>query len=599
MLSNFNEILSNSFTEFSNLVDADVSILTKNELKSLFKDKFFQVWEVETDLYDDDESVYLIEELKIYIAFNREFPLNPAKIYFSPDDFYKIGYIPHITYDSIHNICVFDEFVIIDNLRISQAILEQYIKAKNTLIDGIKKRNDKDFKDEFIAYWEQKSNNFDKLDRDYYSIIQKVPKDSDDLNVLLFKFNHNKNSPLLGLLFNKKENTIDLYKEYFDSVNLEFDIQEVFYLGDIDGLEKPPFSITIEESIKYVGKENLIKYKSFINNGNIRHKISVFYRRVDDRTYYLGWRLPIVKKDKIKGFRDGALSLFNIITNKMFRHHTSNVNRFVSDDLSLKRLINRTSSNKIKTESVKILVAGLGSVGSNLIYLLNNINFPDFTLVDEDILSVENIGRHFLGFKNLNTFKVDAIKSFLKGKLPSQDIKTYNESIVDLFNNNSEALENQDYIFLCIGKQSVEKWFIELLENEKINKPIFVLWVEPFLLGGQCLYIHPDKKVPINKLFYDIYKYKFSIIEQNELLKKRELFTMKESGCQSTFSPYSSSHLSLFISSVYPKIFQIIEDKSNQSISFSWVGDTYIAKDLNIKINYENVDKYKLFENLL
>ena len=173
------------------------------------------------------------------------------------------------------------------------------------------------------------------------------------------------------------------------------------------------------------------------------------------------------------------------------------------------------------------------------------------------------------------------------------------EDIVDLFNNSSRVLESQDFIFLCIGKQSVEKWFIELLANEKINKPIFILWVEPFLLGGQCLYIHPDKKVLINKLFYDVYKYKFSIIEQNELANKRELFTMKESGCQSTFSPYSSSHLSLFISSVYPKIFQIIENKSNQSVSFSWVGDTNIAKDLNIKLNFEKEDKYKLFENLL
>jgi hypothetical protein len=599
MLSDFSEILSNSFTEFSNSVDDVVSILNENELKHLFKDKFFQVWEVETDLYDDEKSIYIIDELKLYIAFNREFPLNPAKIYFNPDDFYKIGHIPHITYDCIHNICVFDEFVIIDNLRISQAILEQYIKAKNTLIDGIKKRNDKDFKDEFIAYWEQKSNNFDKLDSDYYSIIQEVPQHSNDLNVLLFKLNHNKKSPLLGLLFNKKENIIEMYKEYFNSVSLEFEIQEVFYLGDIDGLEKPPFSITIKESIKYVEQENLKKYKSFINNDEIRHKISVFLRKVDDGIYYLGWRLPNVKKIEIKGFRDGALSQFNIITNKMFRYHTLSVNRFLSNDLSLKRLIKRTSSDKIKTESVKILIAGLGSVGSNLIYLLNNINFPDFTLVDKDILSVENIGRHLLGFKDLNTLKVDAIKSFLKGKLPTQNIKTYNESIVDLFNNSSKVIESQDFIFLCIGKQSVEKWFMELLENGKLNKPIFILWVEPFLLGGQCLYIHPNRKVPINKLFYDVYKYKYSIIQQNELLNKRELFTMKESGCQSTFSPYSSSHLSLFISCVYPKIFKIIEDKSKQSVSFSWVGDTNIAEDLNIKLNFSNENKYKLFENLL
>lgn len=596
MNPNFEDILAKSFEEFSDSIDDNVSILPKDKEKSLFADLYVQVWEIETGLYDDENSTWLVEELTMYVAFSSEFPLVPAKIFFSPQDFSKIGHIPHITYDTINNVCVFDEFVIIDKSKTTQAIIEQLNMAKQTLIDGIKGKNHADFEDEFIAYWETKSDKKDRTNDGYFSIIEKEPEKPDDIQVLLFRLKQDEKSSLYALLFNKQEDAIESYKDYLESAELEFKIQDVFYLGEIKGLEKPPFSLTIEQSQQFISRDQLKKYKAFINDLESPYKIHVFLKKIQGKTYYLGWMFPILKMKKVNGFREGALSYYQFLSIGMLGNAKKNVLRFVSNDLNLKRLIKRTSSDNIKTPEVKILIAGVGSVGSNLIPLLNNLNFPDFTFVDNDTLDVENIGRHLLGFEYLNKPKVDALKMFLKGKLPSQKIETYKEKVTDLYNSNPDIFNNQDYIFFCTGKQSIEKWFIEELEKENLTKPIFILWVEPYLLGGQCIFIHPNSKVSISDLFYNVYKYKHAVINQEELVTKRERFTLKESGCQSTFSPYSASHLSLFISAIYPKIFEIIENNSQQSMAFTWVGDTKIAEDLDIKLNIEEHHKYSIIE---
>ncbi len=594
MNSNFENILAKSFKEFSDFTDDNVSLLSDSKLNFLFKGLYPQVWRIETGLYDEENSVWIIEDLTVYIAFSNEFPLVPAKLFFNITDLPKIGHIPHVTiYDKVCDICAFDEFVIIDSSKPTQAIIEQYGKAKKTLKEGIKNKNHSDFEDEFIAYWENESDSKDKIDNGYFSIIGKEPEQTDDIQVLIFRFNLDEESPKYALLFNKQEDTIESYKNYLESVELEFKIQNVFYLGEIEGLEKPPFSLTIEQSHEFVKQNQLNKHRNFINDVESPFKIHVFLKKIQGKTYYLGWRFPTLKMKNLKGFRKGSLSYYQFLSYGTLGNAQKNVFRFVSNDLNLKRLIKRTSTDFVKTPKAKILIAGVGSVGSNLIIPINSLNFPDFTLVDNDTLDVENIGRHLLGFKYLNKPKVDALKLFLKGKLPTQKIQTYKNKVTDLYNTNSDIFNNQDYIFFCTGKQNIEKWFIEEIEKGNLKKPIFILWVEPYLLGGQCIYIHPNSKVSISDLFYDVYKYKHAVIDQEELTKKRDLFTFKESGCQSTYSPYSSSHLSLFISAIYPEIFQILETNSQQSMAFTWVGDTKVAKQLDIKINID-VDKYSL-----
>nr|WP_293296871.1 E2/UBC family protein [Allomuricauda sp.] len=589
----FEKIRSDTYIQLKKALDDEISnVSDKENATFLGSERFCEIWKIETGLYDDESSVWLVEELTMFVALSSQFPLEPAKIFYSKNDFENIGHIPHTSFLG-NDVCVFDEFVLVDETNPTGIILEQLSKAKETLIQGIKGKNDSDFYEEFLAYWNTSGNAKDKLLKEtIYCLVDKKPKNYDSLSLLTYSTKiSNKEEILSGILFNKEEDLIAPYREYFGESPNEY---KVFYIDNINGIEHPPFSLNCGDTLGLIEPDKQKKFKDYFNKN--RERVVVFSKELQGTTYFLGWFYPKVD-NQIKGFRKNGLTPFRLTFQKTLPGHAKYVKRFDTEILTENRLIKRTASEVQEALDYKLLIAGLGSVGSNLTGLLNNLNNPEFTLVDNDKLSSENIKRHLLGFYYLNQNKAAAVKNNLKQKLPSQKIHISETSIFDYYNANRDWFNQQDFIFLCLGKLNLEKWFIKEIAKGNLEKPTFILWVEPYLLGGQLLYFHPDNLPDLDDLFRDIYKYKFSIIEHDEFEKKRDLFVLKESGCQTTYSPYSSAHLSLFLTSVYPKIIEIIENRPSDSLFFSWIGDLSIAEKLDIKLRSNSFNSYTLIQN--
>ncbi|WP_299622972.1 ThiF family adenylyltransferase [uncultured Tenacibaculum sp.] len=594
----FEQIRNDTYTELKSISDDEITVLTNpKDANFLESDDYLEVWEVKTGLYDSVKSVWLVDELTMYIALGSVFPLEPAKIYYDKNDFEKLGYIPHSSFLR-NDVCVYDEFVIVDESNPTGILLDQLGKAKKTLIEGLKGDNLEDFEDEFVAYWNTSGNYKDKLlSESIYSVIDKEPENYNSLSLLTYSIKSSEKDTIsAGILYNKEEDLIQPYKQYFESLDYSPKEYEVFLVKNEIQLTRPPFSISCFESLKFIKEENQKNFRNYFNKSSIR--ILVFGKTINGEKKYFGWSYPDINS-KIKGFRPSQLTPYNITFKKGLPGHRKNVKRFSSDSLTEQRLIKRTASEILAPNNYKFLIAGIGSVGSNLVGLLNNLNNPEFTLIDNDKLSSENIKRHLLGFHYLNQNKALAVKTYLKHKLPSQKIQISESSMFDFYNHNKQKFNEQDYIFLCLGKLNLEKWFIKELSNGNLKKPTFILWVEPYLIGAQLLYFHPDNLANLDDLFTDVYKYKFSIISPEEFEKKRDLFTLKESGCQTTYSPYSSAHLSLFLSAAYIKIVEVIENGDNQSLFYSWVGDIEIAKKLNVNLAIDSYEKYSLIENTL
>lgn len=594
----FKEIRSKAYNQLKEALDDEVSKVSNTKNAAFIgSEQFCEIWKIETGLYDDESSVWLVEELTMFVGLGTQFPLEPAKIFYSKSDFEKIGHIPHTSFFA-NDVCVFDEFVLVDENNPTGIVLEQLKKAKETLIQGLKGKNLDDFEEEFLAYWNTPDNSKDKLlGETIYCLVNKKPESFDSLSLLTYSTKlSTKKEVLSGILFNKEEDLIKPYREYFESLGQSPKEYKVFYLDNIDGIEQPPFSITCYDTLSLVEKDEQKSFKEYFNKNNER--LVIFSKELQGTTYFLGWHYPKVDF-KIKGFRKSGLTPFKLTFQKTLPGHAKHVKRFSAEILTENRLLKRTASLVQKTSDYKLLVAGLGSVGSNLVGLLNNLNNPEFTLVDNDKLSSENIKRHLLGFKYLNQNKAVAVKNNLKQKLPSQKIHISETSIFDYYNDNKDWFNKQDFIFLCLGKLNLEKWFIKELADGNLKKPTFILWVEPYLIGGQLLYFHPDSLPHLDDLFHDIYKYKFSVIAHEEFEKKRDLFVLKESGCQTTYSPYSSTHLSLLLTSAYPKIIELIENRTAESLFFSWIGDLSIAEKLGIKLRNNPLNSYTLIQNQL
>jgi hypothetical protein len=249
------------------------------------------------------------------------------------------------------------------------------------------------------------------------------------------------------------------------------------------------------------------------------------------------------------------------------------------------------SIGHIEIRKYSFSIAGVGSIGSNLFPFLNSMNFPEFRFIDKDNLKLENIARHFLGFNFLGFNKAKALSLYIKQSNPIQNVVYKNESILNVVTNNSDFINDSDFLFVAIGDSNIESWLGEKLKTKEINIPTFFIWVEPYLAGGHCLYINPDDDIHYSSFFEGDF-FKYNVISKEAYSKNLNLLSLKEAGCQTTYTPYSSSNITAFLVSLYSIISQIIENKHQRTSSFTWIGDINNIENLGIKISdYELKEK--------
>ena len=229
-------------------------------------------------------------------------------------------------------------------------------------------------------------------------------------------------------------------------------------------------------------------------------------------------------------------------------------------------------------------IAGLGSIGSNLLYFLNSLKVNEFKLIDPDILLVENIQRHLLGLSDVKFHKTVALKAHLQWKNPLLKVSTRELSIIDVLENEPKFINESDYLFVSIGNENVEEYIGDSIQNYLLQVPTFFIWVEPYLCGGHLVYVNPKDCRNYSNFFKDGL-FKYNIIDKEEYIKGNELLSIREAGCQSSFTPYSETNVILFLSRIYPIIYKIISENIDKSASYTWIGDTTPLKKQKLKVS--------------
>jgi len=98
------------------------------------------------------------------------------------------------------------------------------------------------------------------------------------------------------------------------------------------------------------------------------------------------------------------------------------------------------------------------------------------------------------------------------------------------------------------------------------------------LASGQMIYIKPKD---LNKALTLINQFEFHVLDESPTK-----LLLKEGSCQKGFSPYSETYLTMFLSSIFKNIYDVINKiNSEKSTVFSWVGDKDFLESLNLKIS--------------
>lgn len=552
-----------------------ITIANIQELDEKFRD-FAEVWELECLC---ENSVGTGVTMTLFLCFSKTFPLTFPAIFISKESWDLIKYVPHI--DSNCLICTFDTETTRTNPDDPAGVVYECLqKGRRIITEGLKGTNSNDFKEEFLSYWECNFDEKENVVSDILSLISDDPAEN-DVKLLMLK---NKMGLFKYILYQETEGNARFIK-FLEKNKYEYESEELFYAGDIAILDTPPFDLTNKsaiEKIKLLGEEKHKEFRKKVNKSNRRFFV-LFRKELNNKLHYLGWFHP--KADKMRdGFRPEILNpYFNFTTFQS----TQKVHRASPVEYNSNRISKRTSGVDASAEVYKFLIVGLGSVGSNLVHFLNTLSYPEFKFVDYDILTIENIGRHLLGFNNVHRMKTLAMKDHLSCINPMQNITTSELSVAELFENEPSFINDNDFLFVVVGKTNIERWIARKIQNGEIVKPTFVLWVEPYLAGGHCIYIHP------NDYKHDEYYeeidgkeiFKFNIINSKEYISGNPNLTLKEAGCQSTYVPYSGSNVILFLSAIFPELLKKMTLTKEKSTSFSWVGDKKSISDISLELS--------------
>lgn len=337
--------------------------------------------------------------IKFRCVLSPTFPYELPTIYIDKETYIPVSPLPHVNPDC--SICIFDKSTVIPNFRYSnQIILASFIQARIVIQQGITKENQKDFLNEFSAYWSIESTGIAE------SIIslEEVPKSIKcywGKEKLYLADNKERLDFFLSNVGIRKRYLKDYYHGIYLPLNIEL---------------YPPFPKSNYEMFHTI-KSDVVNYNAYINflKTKIPKGALVAFSLLQNGQRHIHLWMHTGISTTVKGFRKNRAPIEIAYLRDTKK---SQILKFSVEDLSQKRLYNRGGIG-ITTGISKVAVIGCGALGSYLVEALSEYGISSFVLVDNEKLSVENIARHFCGYEYIGCEKVAAISKKLRKENPN------------------------------------------------------------------------------------------------------------------------------------------------------------------------------------
>ncbi|MCG0590108.1 ThiF family adenylyltransferase [Bacillus velezensis] len=525
----------------------------KNELGTLDQNlirSFNVLEEVDSKQYSKCSNVAEIEiEINgkpavLAVGFPDMFPNVLPKFFDKNNEF---GHIPHKMSNGF--LCFTrTESLIIDDRYPAGILLHCLEKVIGLIEDGVSGKNKRDFMEEFEVYWPagSKSNIYAHIDTENLKLreldLWKGDVGGKQLTFIAAERNH----PI--------ENVV---KQVFHLDIKDSDKFRCIYFPLKKGsLVIPPLNSEMWDFTTL--KENIFKYLSPENKQEFYKLVKRKSSNITPGIEFIIVGLPIQNQKTILFgcFLTGHSSnLTNIKTSRVIKK----IHPFVlrPKDITLypkniKRwhpsyLQNRTGGNT-GLKDKHILIAGVGSVGSEVAMRFAKAGVKKVSIVDIDFMELENIHRHALGsnsvfkiYEDLGIVenpKVWALEEEIKRKYPFTEVKSYCNDIKKVLEGGLLHKERVDLIVVAIGSVNIEMIINRMLHKESTPPPTIYTWVEPWGIGGHTLVtLNGDKSGCYQCLFKD--KEEMALYNRSAFAKPFQEFSKALTGCGSVFTPYN------------------------------------------------------------
>lgn len=436
------------------------------------------------------------------------------------------------------------------------------IKRLLTLNDKEEKR---EFQKEFLYFWNKNTNN-KKCIHIYVNFSEKIK--------ILKMYEHIKDKRICFL-----DNEIEWNKYYLKKYR--FKSNNVLYIPLINTLElMPPL-----EDKKWDINTLIYIFNQCVSEQNVEYlenlsvldsKVFIVFEMTFSEVLPINCVLEInFRNKKITNIYN---ELKNIISIKLLSSKRCNL------EYLFKRIgIKSVDSNK------RVMVAGIGSLGSYIVNELPHLGVSQITLIDDDAMYIENIMRHQLGVDCDNYNKAFAMAVDLEYKYPEIKAK-YIEKKFTVDNIQECDIEQYDLLIIATGGTDYMLEMNKYFHKIKYKKPVLYTWIEKDGIGVHALLVNNNIPGCFNCLYCN------SDINKAHFNKKDTLNEMTGTGCGGVFNKYGTITLLKGTSMIIEVIYNILQNnKYDKNLLFSIrtnnleelksqikIGDSYISKECEI-----------------
>lgn len=507
----------------------------------------------------------------VYICIPKSWEKDIIDIYV--EKYESFPYIPHV--DTKGKICLFDlEGVLIDT-DLCGLLSQSIERAILILAEGLSGKNKNEFIREFSLYWCQLP--------DIRSIKCEIPSNQKTQKIKYAELVSKRKQKEKLSAYYKRIETSSLFASYnadsFSIWNINttqknasyFFIKSVNYIYPPDAREKLKIEfinmllrrVAFDECQKVISQSGIDKV--FIFEIIQPNEISVCF----------GVFLKNVFFEKGNGY-----------------YQIKNTANLTIKPLSVKRIDKKVlmcrTQDVILNYSKKILLIGCGSIGGYLINELVKAGFEDITMVDDDILTEENIFRHILGIEYVGQYKAEALTTYFKKNIPHIKLKSVDEDIRDLVEEESLNFKDFDLIISATGDHNVNRWINKIVYAQAIEVPIIYLWNEPLDIGCHVAVLQLKYK-GCYECFFQRDDFLQELYDSTAYSRANQIITRNLSGCGSSFIPYGSTISLKVVAICMDWISKICDGRYDQNVLISLKGEGFYFE----KAGFEVSDVYK------
>ena len=514
-------------------------------------------WTIWSVTVDGESRSYLL-----FIAIPPTFPDEVPKIYLAKNEFLEIGPTPHV--DKDQEICTRDRsLIVINDEQPGRAVGQLLHLAINTLEKGIRGEFKSDFQNEFLAYWNDRSQCGTLL-------INDIPEST--ARLVQYKLNPSQ----FGFSYLIAPSRAFAVK-WIDRLGVTCEMTHGMEVLFIDLAAIPTTLPTTFKDVKKLIETISPDAKKALKNfkgQNILTRI-----KQDTESILFAWNHP---EFPCNGFRKGRIPLYLAINNA--KSLDKDIVPFQVKRLDRQRLVWRAAAVNAKTDKdFCIAVIGCGSVGSALVMLLAKTGYSMFLLTDPENIEETNVARHLCGCSAAaaRMKKVDAVKQTIESHLPYVNCEALPKNCLDILVKNRHVYDVADLLISATGNMAAERRLNDIFVAQG-DKPIVYLWLEGYGIAGHILYIVPNNGGCYRCCFNNDGSFKYRVAKDQQINRR-------EAGCQQTYTPYGAIDLELFCAIACKRVIQIIENPPIQSVLTTWIGDRQQFESIGFELREEYV----------